>query len=100
MQPLPADPTERANLLKLLLKLYRMSPEDRKVHLERMRAVKADSALEPSRLSSQPETIGQPNPQAPGYVGTFSPPQAYQSTRCGLSPTASTPLIPLKSSAD
>ena len=48
--PLPTDPKARANLAKLYVKLHRMSPQDRKDELQRMREVKADNAkLQPPK---------------------------------------------------
>ena len=41
--PLPTDPKARANLAKLVVKVGRMKPEERKAHLERMREVAADN---------------------------------------------------------
>ena len=51
MQPLPTDPVQRQHVLNTLLKLRRMSPEDRRAQLERMREVKADNArLQPPKV--------------------------------------------------
>ncbi len=49
MQPLTTDPAQRNNVLQTLLKLRRMSPQDRKDQLQRMREVKADNARTPAK---------------------------------------------------
>ena len=62
MQPLPTDPAQRKHVLKTLLKLRRMSPQDRKDQLQRMREVKADNARAPSQQSSR---LGTPLSSSP-----------------------------------
>lgn len=60
--PLPTDPKARANLAKLFVKLRRMTPQDRKDQLQRMREVKADNARAPSQQSSR---LGTPLSSSP-----------------------------------
>lgn len=76
-------------LTETTLSTSRMLPE--------MQAMKQTSSVK--RYRSQPEGLRVPDPQAPDYVGTYTPPAPYKTRQRRAATTKSTPSLDKSRSA-